>query len=190
MLIPSEWVCVCSRTLWVSAGSCSVRLGVSPAATSNPTAVFNLRCETLFPCTGALGCLVCLPPQLSLPVYLHVTVGPSTPSANAWCGPPAAALPTPVCQPPPRSESSLPNWVSPPLLPVCMNVFFNSLVVRLPYNSTFCQSWLFLNCCCPSFGCVRKHSVSTYTSILAGRHPSLFLKINWNWRNKKFSLRG
>ena len=28
--------------------------------------------------------------------------------------------------------------------------------------------FLFLNYCCPSFGCARRHSVSTYTSILAG----------------------
>ena len=28
-------------------------------------------------------------------------------------------------------------------------------------------------CCCPSFGCARKHSVSTYASILAGS-PGLF----------------
>ena len=29
--------------------------------------------------------------------------------------------------------------------------------------------FLFLNCCCPSFGCARRHSVSTYASILAGK---------------------
>ena len=29
--------------------------------------------------------------------------------------------------------------------------------------------FLFLSCCCPSFGCARRHSVSTYASILAGR---------------------
>ena len=49
--------------------------------------------------------------------------------------------------------------------------FFISLVFGLPCSSIFCQSWLvflFLNCCCPSFGCARRHSVSTYTSILAG----------------------
>ena len=25
--------------------------------------------------------------------------------------------------------------------------------------------FLFLNCCCPSFGCARRHSVSTYSSL-------------------------
>ena len=35
---------------------------------------------------------------------------------------------------------------------------------------TSCSSgcFLFLNCCCPSFGCGRRHSVSTYASIFAG----------------------
>ena len=28
--------------------------------------------------------------------------------------------------------------------------------------------FLFLNCCCPCFGCVRRHSVPTYASVLAG----------------------
>ena len=33
--------------------------------------------------------------------------------------------------------------------------------------------FLYLNCCCPSFGCARRCSVSTYASILAGS-PLLF----------------
>ena len=51
--------------------------------------------------------------------------------------------------------------------------FFISLVVRLPYSSVLCQFWLFflfLNCFCSSFGCGKRHSVSTYASILA-RNP-------------------
>ena len=93
-------------------------------------------------------------------------------------GPPAAALPTLLHNPPPHwvlqplpcHESSLPGCPSPPLLPVWMNV--SSLI---PWLSDF-QVWfsvssgcfLFLNCCCPSFGCAQRHSVSTYGSILAG----------------------
>ena len=40
----------------------------------------------------------------------------------------------------------------------------------------FCQFLLFFgfNCYCPSFGCVRRHSVSTYTSILAGSSTLFF----------------
>ena len=103
---------MCSRTLWVSPTTSPVRLGVSPAAAPPPTGVFSQRFEVLFLHTGALGCVVCLVPQLFLPVYLHVNVGP--PAL------PAAALPTPVLQPPPHQESS------PPLLPVWMNVSFLS----------------------------------------------------------------
>ena len=68
-----------------------------------------------------------------------------------------------------------PGCPSPPLLPVWMNVSFLSpwlsdfRVVRFSVSS---GCFLFLNCCCPSFGCVRRHSVSTYASILAGRNSS------------------
>ena len=57
-----------------------------------------------------------------------------------------------------RPSTSLDEWF-----------FFISLVVGFPYNSIFCQFWLvlFLNYCCPSFGCARRHSVCTYASILA-----------------------
>ena len=62
---------------------------------------------------------------------------------------------------------------SPPLQLVWMNVSSLS-----PWLSDFLRVWfsvssgcfLFLNCCCPSFGCARRHSVSTYVSILAGSH--------------------
>ena len=58
--------------------------------------------------------------------------------------------------------------VSAPPTSVNECFFFNSLVVRLPYSLIFCQFWLFFvfsNC---PFGCVRRYSVSTYASILAG----------------------
>ena len=77
------WVCVCSGTLWVSPTNSSVRLGVSPAAASTPTGVFSQRFEALFPCAGTLGCVVCLAPQLFLPVYLHTNMGPPAPPATA-----------------------------------------------------------------------------------------------------------
>ena len=68
----------------------------------------------------------------------------------------------PVLQPQPCCESF------PPLLPVWVSV--SSLIpwlsdlhtVRFPVSSG-----CFFNCCCPSFGCTRRHSVSTYASILA-----------------------
>ena len=92
-----------------------------------------------------------------------------------WDCPLHQPLPCQVHQPQRCHKSSLPR------LPVCAPspgldecFFFNSLVVRLPYSSIFCQFWLllFLNRC-PSFGCVRRHSEFTYTSILA-RSSSLF----------------
>ena len=53
-----------------------MRLGVSPAAASTPTGVFNQRFEALFPRAGALGCKVCFAPLLFLPVYLCAKMGP------------------------------------------------------------------------------------------------------------------
>ena len=114
-----------------------MRLGVSSAATSTPTGVFNQRFEALFPRAGALGCVVCFAPPLFLPVYLCVNVGPRVLLA-------AALPPRWVCQPlrcrnssPPRLPISAP----PTGLDECF--FFISLVVRLPYSSIFCQFWLF-----------------------------------------------
>ena len=164
-----SWACVCSRTLWVSPANSPVRLGVSPTAASTPTGVFNRWFEALFPLTGALGCVVCLTSQLCLPVYLHVNVGPPTPPAAASPGLPATAFPTPVLQLPPCHKSSPPSCPSLPLLPVWMNV--SSLTPWLSdfHTVQFSDSsgcFLFLNCC-PSFGCVRRHTVSTYTSMLA-----------------------
>ena len=73
-------------------------------------------------------------------------------------------------QPPPCHESSLPGCPVLPLLLVWMNVssltpwLLDFHIVRF-FVSSGC--FLFLNCCCPSFGCARRHSVSTYASILA-----------------------
>ena len=68
----------------------------------------------------------------------------------------------------------LPGCPSPPLLQVWMNVSSLS-----PWSSDFhtvgfsvsSGCFLLLNCC-PSFGCARRHSVSTYACILA-RSPDL-----------------
>ena len=125
--------CVRSRTLWVSPTNSPVRLGVSPAATSTPTGVFNQRFEALYPHAGALGCVVCFAPPLFLWVYLCVNVGP-------W-GLLAAVLPAPFHSPPPPwvhqvspcSESSPPRVpVSAPPTGLDECFFFISLVVGLP----------------------------------------------------------
>ena len=81
---------------------------------------------------------------------------------------PVCNLPTPYC------ESSPPGYPPLSLLPVWMNVSSLSPWLSDFHTVRFSVSsgwFLFLNCCCPS-GCARRHSVSTYASILAG---SLFI---------------
>ena len=111
-----------------------VRLGVSPAAASAPTGVFNQRFEALFPhCWNSGLCGLSPGPAAAaaaLPTQLHN-------SPPRWVG-----------QPPSCHKSSLPqlpNSAPPTGLDECF--FFISLVVGLPYSSIFCQFWglLFLN---------------------------------------------
>ena len=123
--------------------------------------------------------MLCFAPPLFFPVYLSANLGLQGPPATTLWGLLAAAWPAlfhnppPVwfCQPLPCRESSPPRLpISTPPTGLGECFFFFSLVVGLPYSLIFCQFWLFfvLNCCCPSFGCARRHSVSTYVSILAG----------------------
>ena len=108
-----------------------------------PPQVFSVRgFEALFPHAGTLGCTVCLAPQLFLPGYLHMNVGPPTP--------PAATLPASYCLAHPAPQpaalpqvlsAQLPVSASPTGLDKCF--FFNSLVVRLLYSSIFWQFLLF-----------------------------------------------
>ena len=100
--------------------------------------------EALFPHAGAMGCVVCLTPQLLLPVYLHTNMGPPTLPATISPGLGATTLPTLVLQVPPCCKSSppwLPVFTPPTGLDDCF--FFNSLVVRLPCSLIFWQFWLF-----------------------------------------------
>ena len=126
----------------------------------NPHKCFQSLFEALFPCAGTLGFEVCHPvhqllprrPAAPLPILLH--------------NPP----PHWVRQPLPCSESSLPCCLSPPLLPVWVSVsslspWWLDFHAVLFSGSSGC--FLFLNCFCPSLGCVRRHSVSTYASTLA-----------------------
>ena len=156
-------MCAHSRPLWVSPTNSPVRLGVSPAVASTLTGVFNERSDDLFHSAGALGCAVSFAPLLFLPVYVCVNVGLRGLLAVAL---PALFVPQSCClwvwsrcQ-----ESCLPGLcISAPPSGLDECFFFISLVVIW-----FSGCFLFLNCCCPSFGCVRRHSVSTYASILAG----------------------
>ena len=111
-----------------------VRLGVSPAAASTPTGVFNQRFEALFPHAGTLGWAIC---------HLVHQLLPRQPAA-AWPALFNNLPPRWVHQPPPCRESSLPQQpVSAPPTSLDECFFFISLVVRLPYSSIFCQFWLF-----------------------------------------------
>ena len=130
-----------SRTLWVSPANSPVRLGVSPAAVSSPMGVFTQRFEALFPCAGALGCMVCFAPLPFLLVYLCANVGLLGLLAAAWPAPLHNPPPRWVHQPLPCCKSSLPQLpVSAPPTSLHECFFFNSLVVRLPYSLIF---WLF-----------------------------------------------
>ena len=159
----SGWVCVHSRTLWVSPTSSPVRLGVSPAATSTPHRCFQSVVWGFISPRWNSGLCGLLPGPPAAPCQ------------------PAAALPTPLHnlpphwlrQPPPCRESSPPGCLSLPLLPVWMNVSSLSPWLSDFHTVQFSVSsgcFFFLNCC-PSFDCVRRDTVSTYTSILAGSPP-------------------
>ena len=101
------WVCVCSRTLWVSAMNSPGRLGVSPEEfPPQPPQVFSVRGLRLHFPAGT---------QLFLLVYVHMDMGlPALPAAALqkvhWAWLPISAPPTGLAE--------------------CF--FFNSLVVRLP----------------------------------------------------------
>ena len=100
--------------------------------------MFSIRgLRLFFPQTGALGCEICLAPQLFLPVYLHMNVGLPSPPATASPDLPAAALPRVL-------SGWLPISAPPTGLDECF--FFNSLVVRLPHSSIFCQFCFVLFC--------------------------------------------
>ena len=56
--------------------------------------------EALFPCTGALGCVVSLTPQLFLSVYLQADVGPPVLPASASPLPRVLSTQLPISAPP------------------------------------------------------------------------------------------
>ena len=117
-------------------GTLPVSLGVSPTAASTTTGVFTQWFEALCPHTGTPGWVVCFAPQLFLPVYLHSNVGPPALLVATSLGPPATTLLRVLA-------SRLPVSALPACLDEC--VFFNCLVVGLPYSGIFCQFWLFLS---------------------------------------------
>ena len=144
----------------------------------NPLSVFNQWFEALFPHAGALGlCGLFHSPAVPLSFSMcecgvpgstsRCLVGSAScslprpaPQSATLLGPPAVTLPRVL-------SAQLPISTPPTGLDGCF--FFISLVVGL-HTVRFSVSsgcFLFLNCCCPSFVCAWRHSVSTYASILA-----------------------
>ena len=123
------WVCVHSRTLWVSPTNSPVRLRVSPA-TSTPMGFFIQ--EVLRLCFLVLEAL-----------ETWVVWSVSLPSCSFWL------IRTQMwdhllCQPPTCPKSSLPRLpisIPPTGLDECF--LFNSLVVRLQYSLICRKFWLF-----------------------------------------------
>ena len=147
-----------------------VRLGVSPAAASTPQ-VFSLS-----------GLRIYFP-------TLELLVGRSVTQSTSCClaSQTSSHNPPPlwVCQPPPRCPTVSPlhpGCLSPPLLLVWVNVSSLSPWLSDFHTVRFSVSsgcFLFLNCCCCSFGCVRRHSVSAYTSMVFCFFVLLLLSAPW-----------
>ena len=150
---PSGWACACSRPLWVSPTTSPVRLGVSPAAASNPMGVFTQRFEAIFRRAGALGYVVCFAPRCLSGLSMRECG--ATGSASGQTARPVCPT-LPVSVPPRQHESSLP-WlpVSAPPTGLDECLFFYFLGVRLLVVGFSVSS-----------GCARRRSVSTYAAIL------------------------
>ena len=130
-----------------------------------PPHVFTVRgFEALFPHAGILDCVVCLAPQLFLPVYPHANMGLPGPSAAASPGLPVTTRSCRVSSPP-----QLPDTILPTSLDECF--VFNSLVVRLPCSSIFLAVlvifFVFKFVFVLLLLLYEEESVSAYASILA-----------------------
>ena len=106
------WVCACSRTLWVSPMNSPVRLGVSPTAATTPTDFYSQRFW------GFIS--LCWNPGLrSLSRFPVFPPGSSACQCRTACSASHHFAASPLC----------PSCLSPPLLPVWVNV--SSLTPRL-----------------------------------------------------------
>ena len=159
-----------------------MRLGVSPVATSTPTAVFNQRFETYFPALEPwVAWSVSLPHCSSQSIYVQMWGHRG--HRDHLLHPP---LPHWVCQPQPSCESCLPSCPSPPLLPVWMKV--SSLT---PWLSDFhivqfsgsCGCFLFLNLLLSFWLC--KEAQCIYLCLRLGQKSDLYF---FNVATKKFYI--
>ena len=111
MLIPGGWVCVRSRTLWVSPTNSSVRPGVSPAA-ATPTGFYSQRFWGFispFWNSGlpSLSCSPVVPPRLSA----HKCGTAQSSSHHLARGPLHPGCPSPLLLPVWMKVSSLTPWL-------------------------------------------------------------------------------
>ena len=180
---PSGWACAYSRPLWVSPTTSPMRLGVSPAAASTPTGIFNQRFEVLFPCAGALGCVICFSPPLFIPVYLCANVGPRGATRSTAClvlhhsesGP--LSLSVHEC----RAAGSASGQTASPFVPHSANLgpatATRDLSAPVPVSARptcldvcfffiYLVSYFLAVRFSVSSGCARRRRVSTYTAIL------------------------
>ena len=164
-----------------------VRLGVSPAAASTLTGVFNQRFEALFPCAGALGGASVLLPLRSSWFICVQTWGlgvcqppPCGELAAAWLAPFHNLPPRWVHQLPPCRKSSL-HWLPvSALLLVWMNVSSLSPWWSIFHTvQFFCQFWLFFVFkFLLSFFWLYKEAQCVYLCLHVGRKPRLiFLNV-------------
>ena len=149
---------------------------MSPAAAPTPTGVLNQRPEALFPGAGALGCAVCSPPLVwfihagmwgcgvlptALPAPFSATLSPAL--SVYLCrnvrpqGLPAPFVPHSASLSPATATQVLstpvPVSAPPTSLGECLfsiSLVSDPLAVRFSVSS----------------GCARRHSVSTYTTVL------------------------
>ena len=121
-LFQDGWVCVPSRTLWVSLMNSPVRLGVSLAPATTPTGFFQSEVLRLY--------FLTLEPlfvwSVSLPSYFFQFI-----HTQIWDIQVHQLQPHPVLQPPPCCDSSRLGYLSLPLANGLDGCFFNSLVVGL-----------------------------------------------------------
>ena len=159
-----------------------MRLGASPTATSTLMGVPNQRSEALFPSWSRGLCGLLRSPTVPPGLCMH-DCGAAGSTSHHLVGSASCSLACPIHSTIRHLAGSAslhlagsplhPGCASLPLLPVWINVSSLSPwlsdfhVVRFSVSS---GCFFFLNCCCPSFGCARRHSVSTYASILVSNN--------------------
>ena len=154
-LFQDGWVCVPSRTLWVSLMNSPVRLGVSLAPATTPTGFFQSEVLRLY--------FLTLEPlfvwSVSLPSYFFQFI-----HTQIWDIQVHQLQPHPVLQPPPCCDSSCLGYLSLPLLMVLMGVSLTPwLLDFIQFNFLAVLVIFCFYICCSYFGCARRQSISTYT---------------------------